>query len=141
MEKTFLAWRRGMFCNFYIQIFNMQVYLCSSLCALFVFVACVFTICVHSLPDHPGMWVGSASVQSFQGAAMIHWWLLFQKPDQIEVGVDGFKQWDGKTANKRIDLPHVIANFMPPQHLVATSNSPSVINFAIKKISHILSAQ
>lgn len=28
------------------------------------------------------------------------WWLLFQKPDQIEVGEDGFKQWDGKTSPK-----------------------------------------
>lgn len=28
---------------------------------------------------------------------MFYWWLLFQKPDQIEVGEDGFRQWDGKS--------------------------------------------
>lgn len=31
---------------------------------------------------------------------MFYWWLLFQKTDQIEVGGDGFKQWDGKTSLK-----------------------------------------
>lgn len=40
------------------------------------------------------------SVQSCEVAAMFYWWLLFQKPDQIEVGEDGFKQWDGKTSLK-----------------------------------------
>ena len=33
-------------------------------------------------------------------AAVFYWWLLFQKPDQIEVGEDGFRQWDGKTSLK-----------------------------------------
>lgn len=29
-------------------------------------------------------------------AAVFYWSLLFQPPDQIEVGEDGFRQWDGK---------------------------------------------
>lgn len=56
-----------------------------------------------------GMWLHSGEV-----AAMFYWWLLFQKPDQIEVGTDGFKQWDGKTSLKTASdhcLPSRVRNF------------------------------
>ena len=48
----------------------------------------------------PGMSVWSARVGCCETAAKFYWWMLFQKPDQIEVGEDGFKQWDGKTSLK-----------------------------------------
>lgn len=73
-------------------------YVCERL-ALFCACPLLCTLCTHLFGlNNSGMWVGSASVQSCEVAAVFYWSLLFQKPDQIEVGEDGFKQWDGKTS-------------------------------------------
>lgn len=79
-------------------------------CPSFVLVLVPLSLCVGS-----GMWVWTALVGSCEVAAMFYWWLLFQKPDQIEVGEDGFKQWDGKTSQKTASDPRLPScqNFHP----------------------------
>lgn len=42
------------------------------------------------------VWSALVDVDHFEAFAVFYWSLLFQPPDQIEVGEDGFKQWDGK---------------------------------------------
>lgn len=79
--------------------------------------------------------VWTALVGSCEVAAMFYWWLLFQKPDQIEVGEDGFKQWDGKTSQKTASdpcLPSSVRNSHPliphtHSHFKSTSVLASLI--------------
>lgn len=40
--------------------------------------------------------IRSSRLRIIEASAVLYWSLLFQPPDQIEVGEDGFKQWDGK---------------------------------------------
>lgn len=101
--------------------------------------ACAWArVCVRpllSLCAGSGMWVWTALVGSCEVAAMFYWWLLFQKPDQIEVGEDGFKQWDGKTSQKTASdpcLPSSLKNFHPlvphtHSHFKSTSVLASLI--------------
>lgn len=43
---------------------------------------------------------------------MFYWWLLFQKPDQIDVGDDGFRQWDVITAMDMEAMTNTVKGWM-----------------------------
>lgn len=99
---------------------------------------CVLSFPLLSLCAGSGTLVWSARVSCCEVAAKFYWWLLFQKPDQIEVGKDGFKQWDGKTSLKTAS-DHCVLSSVGNIHLL-TLHTFSHFNLARTSASLMISS-